>query len=86
LLNLTHSYAEPLYNIGDEFDSDSLYDEDMSREPLNTKEEVSFSDEDVGFSRAPTPMDQGMLDLDNAFGSNLTVLTTNQTMREMQLK
>ena len=23
----------PLYNIGDKFDSDSLYDEDMSREP-----------------------------------------------------
>src|SRR6266404_3319653 len=63
----------PLYNIGDEFDSDSLYDGDMSREPPNTKEEVSFSDEDVGISRAPTPMDQGMLDLDHAFGHNLTV-------------
>src|SRR6266404_5851323 len=64
---------KPLYNIGDKFDSDSLYDEDMSREPPNTKEEVSFSDADVGISRAPTPMDQGMLDLDNAFGCNLTV-------------
>src|SRR6266404_7639094 len=63
----------PLYNIGDKFDSDSLYDEDMSREPPNIKEEVSFSDKDVGVLHAPTPMDQGMLDLDNAFGRNLTV-------------
>ncbi len=52
----------PLYNIGDNFDSDSLYDKDMSREPPNTKEEVSFSDKDVGILHAPTPMNQGMLE------------------------
>src|SRR6266404_1997637 len=69
----------PLYNIGDEFDSDSLYDEDMSREPPNTKEEVSFSDEDIGVSRAPTPMDQGIV----GAARGLTVVSSNELDKQV---